>query len=94
MLNIKEVKERLKNNPEPKEVGEIRNLIINSFNKLEFIENGHQYFLHNEDGTKCELQSVSATIHEFEPFVDWDEKAEGCALKEGVDVSVIKRRWE
>lgn len=94
MLNIEDVRQRLKSNPEPKEVGEIRDLIINSFNKLEFVEDGHQYFLHNDDGTKTELQSVSATIHEFVPFVDWEEKAQGCALKEGVDVSVIKRRWE
>ena len=27
-------------------------------------------------------------------YVDWEEKAQGCALKEGVPVSVIKRRWE
>lgn len=94
MLNIADVRQRLAVNKEPPEVQEIRDKIINTFNKLEFIEEGHKYFLHNDDGTTTELQSVSATIHEFEPYVDWEEKAQGCALKEGVDVSVIKRRWE
>ena len=94
MLNISDVRKRLAVNKEPPEVEEIRNKIISSFNKLEFVEEGHKYFLHNDDGTVDELQSVSATIHQFEPYVDWDEKAQGCALKEGVDVSVIKRRWE
>lgn len=94
MLNISDVKKRLKENPEPKEVKKIRDKILKSFNKLEFIEDGHKYYLNNDDGTKTELKSVSATIHDFIPYVDWDEKAEQCALKEGVDVSVIKRRWE
>ena len=94
MLNIEDVRKRLKENPEPEEVGIIREKIINHFKDLTFIEDGHKYFLNGQDGSRKELQSVSATIHEFVPFVDWDEKAEGCALKEGVDVSVIKRRWE
>lgn len=94
MLNIEDIKRRLKENTEPKEVGEIRELITNSFKDLEFVENGHKYYLHNADGTKTQLKSVSETIHQFEPYVDWDEKAHDCALKEGVDVSVIKRRWE
>ena len=94
MLNITDVKKRLEINPEPKEVGEIRGKIISTFNRLEFIEEGHKYFLHNDDGSTSELKSVSETIHQFVPYVDWDEKAHGCALKEGVDVSVIKRRWE
>lgn len=94
MLNIEDVRKRLQENPEPKEVAKIRNKIKKAFNDLEFVEEGHKYYLHNNDGTKKELKSVSETIHQFEPYVDWDEKAEGCALKEGVDVSVIKRRWE
>lgn len=94
MLNITDVRKRLETNPEPKEVEEIRNRIATSFNRLEFVEEGHRYFLHNEDGSKTELKSVSETIHQFVPYVDWEDKAQGCALKEGVDVSVIKRRWE
>lgn len=94
MLNISDVKKRLTINKEPPEAEEIRNKINSSFNNLEFIEDGHKYFLHNDDGTTTELKSVSETIHQFVPYVDWDEKAQNCALKEGVDVSVIKRRWE
>lgn len=93
MLNIEDVRKRLKENPEPKEVGVIRDKIINQFKDLNFVEEGHKYFL-IKDGVKKELQSVSATIQQFEQYVDWEEKAQNCALKEGVDVSVIKRRWE
>lgn len=94
MLNIKDIRKRLQENPEPKEVGEIREKIILAFSKLEFVEEGHKYFLHNDEGSTSELKSVSETIHQFVPYVDWEEKAQGCALKEGVPVSVIKRRWE
>lgn len=94
MLNITDVRKRLAVNKEPSEVEEIREKILTSFNDLEFIEDGHKYYLHNGDGSTTELKSVSATIQEFVPNVDWNEKAENCALKEGVDVSVIKRRWE
>ena len=69
MLNITDIKKRLEINPEPKEVGEIREKIISTFNKLEFIEEGHKYFLHNDDGSTTELKSVSETIHQFVPYV-------------------------
>ena len=94
MLHIDDIQTRLKNNPEPKEVAEMREHILSSFSNLEFIEEGHKYFIHNEDGTVDTPVSVSGLIKEFEPYVDWDEKAEGIALKEGVDVEVIKRRWK
>ena len=94
MVHIDDIQTRLKNNPEPKEVAEMREHILSSFSNLEFIEEGHKYFIHNEDGTVDTPVSVSGLIKEFEPYVDWDEKAEGVALKEGVDVEVIKRRWK
>ena len=94
MLHINDIQTRLKNNTEPKEVTEMREHILSSFSNLEFIEEGHKYFIHNEDGTVDTPVSVSGLIKEFEPYVDWDEKAEGVALKEGVDVEVIKRRWK
>ena len=94
MLNIEDVEKRLQENPEPKEVVKIRNKIKKAFKDLEFVEEGHKYYVHNTDGTTKELKSVSETIHQFVPYVDWEDKAQSCALKEGVDVSVIKRRWE
>jgi hypothetical protein len=45
---------------EPKEVREIRTKILDSFNDLEFIEEGHKYFLHGE-----QLPSVSEITHKF-----------------------------
>ena len=94
MLHISDIEKRLLENPEPKEVTEMREHIMSYFSNLEFIEEGHKYFIHNEDGTVDTPVSVSGLIKEFEPYVDWDEKAEGVALKEGVDVEVIKRRWK
>ena len=93
MLNIEDIKRRLKENPEPKEVGEIRELITNSFKDLEFVEDGHKYYLHNADGTKTQLKSVSETIHQFEPYVDWDEKAENKALSLGITTDELKKQW-
>lgn len=94
MLHISDIQSRLKNNTEPKEVTEMREHILSSFSNLEFIEEGHKYYIHNEDGTIDTPISVSGLIKEFEPYVDWDVKAEGVALKEGVDVEVIKRKWK
>ncbi len=94
MLHINDIKNRLQKNPEPKEVTEMREHILSSFSNLEFIEEGHKYFIHNEDGSIDTPISVSGLIKEFEPYVNWDAKAEGVALKEGVDVEIIKRRWK
>ena len=58
MLNVDDIKERLKRNPEPIEISEIRENIVKSFSKLEFIEDGHKYYVNNEDGSKTELPSV------------------------------------
>lgn len=93
MLNIEDVRKKLQRNPEPVEVKEIREHIINTFNKLEFIEESHQYFLPQEDGTKRELLSVSVTCHQFEPDVDWDMIAAKKALKLGIPVEQLKRQW-
>ena len=92
MLNIEDVRKRLKDNPEPKEVGETRNLIIESFKDLEFIEEVHKYFL-PKGKSKIELPSVSSIIHQWEQEVDWDEKAEKKALSLGITTEELKKQW-
>lgn len=94
MISKDDISKKLLLNPEPIEVAEMREHILSSFSNLEFIEEGHKYYIHNEDGTIDTPISVSGLIKEFEPYVDWDVKAEGVALKEGVDVEVIKRKWK
>lgn len=94
MIHISDVEARLRRNPEPKEVTEMRQHILDTFSNLEFIEEGHKYYIHNTDGTVDNPISVSGLIKEFEQEVDWDAKAMNVADREGVDVSVIKRRWE
>lgn len=94
MINIKDIEERLKRNPEPKEVTKMREHILSSFANLEFIEEGHIYNLHNADGTVIEkIPSASAIIHRFEPERDWEEIAHNYAIKYGLDVEKVKRDW-
>lgn len=93
MIHISDVEKRLKDNPEPNEVKEIRENIIESFSRLKFVEDGHKYYVHNDDGTKTELRSVSHFCHQFSPYVDWDEICENKAKKMGIPYETLKRQW-
>lgn len=95
LLNIKDVYDRLKVNPEPKEVTETRELIVNSFKDLQFVENIHKYFLPPPKGKrkKIELPSVSSIIKRWEPEVDWEEKLESKAMKLGIEPEELRRQW-
>ena len=94
MIHISDVEKRLKENPEPQEVKDIRENIINSFSRLKFIEDGHKYYVHNDDGTKTELRSVSYFCHQFSPYVNWDEICENKAIKLGIPYETLKRQWK
>jgi len=67
MINVNEILEKRKNYPEPKEVAEVRELIIESFKDLTFVDEGHKYFLNGK-----QLPSVSEVTHRFcqYPFDD------------------------
>lgn len=93
MLNIEDVYERIERNPEPKEIEEIRKHILSSFKELDFIEDGHKYFLNKDDGTKIEMNSVSSVCHRFEPLVDWDIIRDRKAKKLGISSEELKRQW-
>ncbi len=93
LININDIKKRYIENPEPKEVSETRELITKSFSKLEFVENVHKYFLPQDDGTKIELPSVSETIKQWTPYVDWDEKCELKAIRMGISKEELQRQW-
>lgn len=93
MLNIEDVYERIERNPEPKEIEEIRKHILSSFKELDFIEDGHKYFLNKDDGTKIEMNSVSSVCHRFEPLVDWDAIRDRKAKKLGISSEELKRQW-
>ena len=95
MLNIEDIRKRLKEKPIPKEVTEIRNKIKEAFSNLEFIENGHKYYLHKKDGSKKEMTSVTTFCHQqFEPFVDWEEILERKSLRIGMDKEELRREWK
>ena len=70
-------------------VNECRNLILEKFGDIKFIEEGHQYFIGKE-----EYIPVSNIIKEYEPYVDWDQKAEDFARKWGKKKEDVQRDWK
>lgn len=83
----------MKRNPEPQEVTDMRNLITTSFNKLQFVEEGHHYYLPMKDGSVKELQSVSHFTHQFVEECDWDEIARKYAIKHGRTFEDVNEEW-
>ena len=73
---------------EPEEVTQIRKKILDSFNDLEFIEEGHMYFRNGQ-----EYASVSSIAARFEEVFDTDAKAEAYALKNGKTAEFWKDQW-
>jgi hypothetical protein len=94
MLHISDVEKRLKRNPEPKEVTEMRERITEAFANLEFFEEPHTYTLHKPDGTDIELHSVSSVVEEFAPKIDWEPILDRKSEKEGIDKEVLRRQWQ
>ena len=93
MLHISDIEKRLKLCPEPPEVTEMREKIIDAFSNLEFFEDPHEYILHGKDGKDTKLPSVSSIVQKFEPHVDWDTIRINKAQREGIDPDVLKRQW-
>lgn len=73
---------------EPKEVAEIRNKILTSFDGLEFVDEGHKYFLNGE-----ELQSVSSVVSAYESEFDTVSKAIAYAEKNGETPEYWIDKW-
>ena len=73
---------------EPSEVTEIRKKILESFNGLEFVDEGHKYFLNGE-----ELISVSVLAGRFESEFDTVEKARSYAIKNGETPEYWMDKW-
>lgn len=92
MLNYYEILERRKKCPEPIEVTKARELILSSFENLQFVEDVHKYYI-NRDGKDCELPSVSSIIHQFEPETDWDDVKKRYAEKNGLTVEQVTKNW-
>lgn len=70
-------------------VDECRDLILNKFGDIKFIEEGHKYFI-GED----EYIPVSNVIKEYEPIVDWDQKAAGTAARTGRTKEDVQKEWK
>src|SRR5574344_1644357 len=92
MLNIEDIRRRLRDNPEPIEITNARKKIAYSFRNLEFIEDGHKYFYHKDDKL-LSMVSVSAVCHAFEPFVDWDTIKKKYAEKNNTTVDEVTKKW-
>jgi len=70
-------------------VSNCRNLILERFGDIEFLEEGHKYTI---DG--IEYTSVSNIIKKYEPVVDWDQKAADYALKWGKKKEDVQKEWK
>lgn len=74
---------------EPTIVTESRELILNTFKDLVFIEEGHKYYLNGRD-----LPSVSAVTHQFKPEFDGPRIAANYAKKNGFTPEYWLRKWK
>ena len=70
-------------------VNECRDLMIQKFGDIKFLEEGHQYFIGDQ-----EYIPVSNIIKRYEPVVDWDQKAADYALKWGKKKEDVQRDWK
>ena len=71
------------------DLNKTRSLIEEKFNDINFIEESHQYFIGEDEYTP-----VSNIISEFEPYVNWNEKAEKSAQTYGGTAQEILDKWE
>lgn len=94
MMNIEEIRDRLKLNPEPPEIEYIRNKITEAFKDIIFYPEPHKYFLSHEDGTQEELECVSNMAGRFVPEDDWDAIAERYAKKHNTTKELVQREWK
>lgn len=68
---------------------DVRNLINEKFGNINFVEEGHHYYIDDD-----EYIPVSNVISEYEPYVDWDEKAGNYAKKYGKLKDDVQREWK
>lgn len=69
-------------------VDECRNVLTEKFGDIRFIEEGHKYFIND-----IEYIPVSNIIKKYEPYVDWDKKAEDYARKYGKRKENVQKSW-
>ena len=95
MLNIDDIRKKLRDHPIPEEVKDIRRKITETFSDLEFIEEGHKYYLHKANGEIKEMTSVTTFCEqEFQPFVNWDTILINKAEKLGISPDILRREWK
>ena len=70
-------------------VNSCRQLILDKFGNIKFEEEGHKYTIDGE-----EYMPVSNVIKEYEPQVDWDQKAADNALKWRKKKEDVQREWK
>ena len=74
---------------EPEIVTDIRNMILDSFKDLVFVEEGHKYYLNG-----VEMPSVSGVTHLFKPEFDSETIAENYAKKNGQTKEYWLDQWK
>jgi hypothetical protein len=76
-------------NGEPEIVWKTRDLILDTFKDLQFVEEGHKYYLHGK-----ELPSVSAVTHQFARPFDERTISENYAKKHGQTPEYWRNQWK
>jgi hypothetical protein len=80
---------KIRVNGEPENVWKTRDLILDTFKDLQFVEEGHKYFLHGK-----ELPSVSAVTHQFARPFDEISISESYAKKHGKTPEFWRTQWK
>lgn len=70
-------------------INNCRNLILEKFGDIKFIEESHQYFINDDEYTP-----VSNIIKEYELEVDWDQKAADYATKYHKKKEDVQKEWK
>lgn len=94
MLGKERIERRLREWPEPPELIEVRNRIQDSFSNVEFVEEGHKYFIHMPDGSVISPPSVSQITHRFTNEFDTDGISEEYARKHGQTAEYWQKEWK
>lgn len=82
-------KKMMDENVVKEKVTSCRNLVLEKFSDIKFLEEGHQYFIGEQ-----EYIPVSHIIKEYEPIVDWDQKAADYAAKWHKKKEDVQRDWK
>lgn len=70
-----------------------RNTLFDKFSNIKFIEDGHKYFVENDDGTTDEYTPVSNIIKMYEIPFETEKVATNYAIKHNLNKDEVIKGW-